>query len=198
MAKKNYTEEQKAEILKRAAETSIANAAKEFAVSAVTISRWKAADKTTAVKIETKKKTRAAGRKAKEKVETAAAEKKTRRAAKKADAAETAEVVKEVVEEKKEEVKAAAEEKAEETKKKTRAAGRKAKETVEKPVKKAAAKAKAAKMEIIVQSPFGHEISAEDIAAKFPKGTEKVYIRVDQNKLYWVGTDGTTGDVDIW
>ena len=184
MAKKNYTEEQKAEILKRAAETSIANAAKEFAVSAVTISRWKAADKTTAVKIETKKKTRAAGRKAKEKVETAAAEKKTRRAAKKADAAETAEVVKEVVEEKKEEIKAAAEEKA--------------KETVEKPVKKAAAKAKAAKMEIIVQSPFGHEISAEDIAAKFPKGTEKVYIRVDQNKLYWVGTDGTTGDVDIW
>ena len=238
MAKKIYTEEQKAEILKRAAETSIANAAKEFAVSAVTISRWKAADKTTAVKIETNKKTRAAGRKvkervegvkadvaeatktaadatvaaeieikketrkrsrkAKEKVETAAAEKKTRWAAKKADAAETAEVVKEVVEEKKEEVKAAAEEKAEETKKKTRAAGRKAKETVEKPVKKAAAKAKAAKMEIIVQSPFGHEISAEDIAAKFPKGTEKVYIRVDQNKLYWVGTDGTTGDVDIW
>ena len=77
MAKKNYTEEQKAEILKRAAETSIVNAAKEFNVSAVTISRWKAADKATAVTIETKKKTRATGRKAKEKVETAAAEKKT-------------------------------------------------------------------------------------------------------------------------
>ena len=87
---------------------------------------------------------------------------------------------------------------AEETKKKTRAAGRKAKETVEKPVKKTAAKAKTAKMEIIVQSPVGAEINTVDLAAKLPEGTEKVYIRVDQNKLYWVGKDGETGDVDIW
>ena len=136
MAKKNYTEEQKAEILKRAAETSIANAAKEFNVSAVTISRWKAADKVTAVEIEAKKK--------------------------------------------------------------TRAAGRKAKETIEKPVKKTAAKAKTVQMELIVQSPAGAEINTVDLAAKLPKGAEKVYIRVDQNKLYWVGKDGATGDVDIW
>ena len=37
-----------------------------------------------------------------------------------------------------------------------------------------------------------------DLAAKLPEGTEKVYIRVDQNKLYWVGKDGATGNVDIW
>ena len=56
----------------------------------------------------------------------------------------------------------------------------------------------AAKMKIIVQSPVGEEINMTDLAAKLPEGTEKVYIRVDQNKLYWVGKNGETGDVDIW
>ena len=56
----------------------------------------------------------------------------------------------------------------------------------------------APKMKIIVQSPVGEEINMTDLAAKLPEGTEKVYIRVDQNKLYWVGKNGETGDVDIW
>ena len=41
MARKNYTEEQKAEILKKAEETSISAAAKEYGVDRKMISSWK-------------------------------------------------------------------------------------------------------------------------------------------------------------
>lgn len=71
----------------------------------------------------------------------------------------------------------------------------------EKPVKaaakKPAAKAKAAKLEIFIQSPMGGNITPEKIAAKLPKGAKSVFVRVDQNKLWWINGE-ETGSVDIW
>jgi hypothetical protein len=64
---------------------------------------------------------------------------------------------------------------------------------VKKPATKKAAK-KAT--EVIIQSPYGGEISYAEILAKVGEA-EKVYVRVDQNKAYWVrGLE--TGDVDLW
>ena len=71
---------------------------------------------------------------------------------------------------------------------------RKTKETVKK-VETAAKKS--AKLEIIVQSPMGGNITAEEIAAKLPKGAETVFVRVDQNKLWWIKGE-ETGSVNIW
>ena len=71
---------------------------------------------------------------------------------------------------------------------------RKTKETV-KTVETAAKKS--TKLEIIVQSPMGGNITAEEIAAKLPKGAETVFVRVDQNKLWWIKGE-ETGSVDIW
>lgn len=135
--RKNWTDEQKAEILKRAKETSVLAASKEYGVAWATISAWKkkAEDAATAVDIEVKKNARKASRKAKDAVEA-----------------------------------------------------------VEKEIK---ASEKKAKLEIIVQSPMGGNITAEEIAAKLPDGAETVFIRVDQNKLWWVRGE-ETGSVDIW
>ena len=71
---------------------------------------------------------------------------------------------------------------------------RKTKETVKK-VETAAKKS--TKLEIIVQSPMGGNITAEEIASKLPKGAETVFVRVDQNKLWWIKGE-ETGSVDIW
>ena len=87
-----------------------------------------------------------------------------------------------------------------EEKKPVAKASRKAKETVkaaETKVEQTASKAKAAKLEIIVQSPMGGNITAEEIAAKIPAGAESVFVRVDQNKL-WCIKGEETGSVDIW
>ena len=51
--------------------------------------------------------------------------------------------------------------------------------------------------EIIVQSPMGGNITAEEIAAKIPAGADSVFVRVDQNKLWWIKGE-ETGSVDIW
>ena len=74
-------------------------------------------------------------------------------------------------------------------------AARKTKKTVKKA--EVAAKKPASKLEIIVQSPMGGNITAEEIAAKLPKGAETVFVRVDQNKLWWIKGE-ETGSVDIW
>lgn len=68
----------------------------------------------------------------------------------------------------------------------------------EAPAKKPAAKKPAAKkaVEVIVQSPLGGEISFAEILAKVGQA-DKVYVRVDQNKAYWVRGE-ETGDVDLW
>ena len=62
-------------------------------------------------------------------------------------------------------------------------------------MKKSPAK-KAAEPQVIIQSPLGGEITPFAVLAKV--GTvDKVYIRVDLNKAFWVkGTE--TGSVDLW
>ena len=66
-----------------------------------------------------------------------------------------------------------------------------------KPVK-AAKPAKTPKLEIYVQSPYGGNITPEQIAAKMPEGTESCFVRVDQNLIWWVRPNGETGAVEIW
>ena len=82
-----------------------------------------------------------------------------------------------------------------EVKKTAAKTARKTKETVKKV--ESAAKKPAGKLEIIVQSPMGGNITAEEIAAKLPKGAETVFVRVDQNRLWWIKGE-ETGSVDIW
>ncbi|MBQ9662507.1 MAG: hypothetical protein IJV40_05085 [Oscillospiraceae bacterium] len=74
---------------------------------------------------------------------------------------------------------------------------------VKAPEKKAAAKKPAAKKpaakkaaDVIIQSPLGGEITPEAILAKVG-AVDKVYVRVDENKAYWV-RGGETGSVDLW
>ena len=129
------------------------------------------ADVVAAEEIEVKKTVRKGGRKAKEKIEEAAA------------------VLKEEVGDQ-----AAATEI--EVKKTARKAGRKAKEAADKIVGEV--KEAVAGPNIIIQSPMGGYITAEDIVKKIPKDAADVYVRVDENKLYYVLKSGETGDVDIW
>ena len=68
---------------------------------------------------------------------------------------------------------------------------------IEKGVKKPVNKAKAAKLEIIIQSPMGGNITPEEIAAKLPARAKTVFVRIDQNKLWWINGE-ETGSVDIW
>ena len=72
-------------------------------------------------------------------------------------------------------------------------------EAVEKKVveKKPAAKKPAAKAaEVIIQSPLGGEITSAEILAR-TGNVDKVYVRVDENKAYWVRGE-ETGSVDLW
>ena len=76
-----------------------------------------------------------------------------------------------------------------------------AEEKAEKSAKKPRAKKQAALVEkkpaqIIIQSPLGGEITPEDILTK-AGNAEKIYVRVDQNKLYIVNGDETSS-VDLW
>ncbi len=49
---------------------------------------------------------------------------------------------------------------------------------------------------VILQSPFGGEITAEEILSKVGEA-DKIYVRIDQNKAYWVKGE-ETGDADLW
>jgi len=66
------------------------------------------------------------------------------------------------------------------------------------PAKKPAARRTSAKksVEVVIQSPLGGEITAAEILAKVGQA-DKVYVRVDQNKAYWVRGE-ETGSVDLW
>ena len=130
------------------------------------------ADKLAAEEIEAKKTVRKAARTVKEVKEEAAAQ------------------VKEVVADK-----LAAEEI--EAKKTVRKAARKAKEVAEPIVEDAKRAARRASLSIIIQSPMGGAVSTDEIAKKVPKGTDAVYVRVDENMLYWV-KGKETGSVNIW
>jgi hypothetical protein len=62
--------------------------------------------------------------------------------------------------------------------------------------KKPAAKKAAPKNEVIIQSPMGGEITPAEIQAKVGP-VDQVYVRVDENKLYWV-KGKESGSVEIW
>ena len=66
------------------------------------------------------------------------------------------------------------------------------------PAKKAAAPAKKVvkQPEVIIQSPLGGIITPEEILKKVGK-VDQVYVRVDENKAYWVKGD-KNGAVDLW
>ena len=50
--------------------------------------------------------------------------------------------------------------------------------------------------EVIIQSPMGGEITGDEILARIGD-VDKVYVRVDENKAYWVKGE-ETGDIDLW
>ena len=62
--------------------------------------------------------------------------------------------------------------------------------------KKTAHAAAEKKPEIVIQSPLGGSITPEEILAKTGP-VDLVYIRVDENKAYWVKGE-ETGSVDLW
>jgi len=63
--------------------------------------------------------------------------------------------------------------------------------------KKAPAEKKAAKKAaVIIQSPLGGEITPEAVLKKVG-AVDTVYVRVDQNKAYWVRGE-EYGSVDLW
>jgi len=64
--------------------------------------------------------------------------------------------------------------------------------------KKLVKKVSTPKLEIYIQSPYGGNITPEEVAAKMPEGTEACFVRVDQNKIWWVKGNGETGFVWIW
>ena len=56
--------------------------------------------------------------------------------------------------------------------------------------------ATARKPEIIIQSPYGGEISAEEVAQRVGD-VDAAYVRVDHNMIYWVKGD-EKGELTIW
>ena len=50
---------------------------------------------------------------------------------------------------------------------------------------------------VFIQSPLGGEITSAEILAKVGSDVDRVYVRVDQNKAYWVKGE-ETGSVDLW
>ena len=211
MAEKK-TEAQKAEILKYAEDTTIASAARQYGVGVATINRWKAEakakaavkktgakaksakakvtkkadevkaevkadvaeikDDVAAEKIEVKKNTRAAGRKVKEAAEKVEAAAQDPKEAAQIEAGKKKAKVTRKIAEKKAEVKEAREDKA--------------------------AKRAASKMNLVFQSAMGGAITPEEIVAKLPKEATDAYVKIAENKIYWVGKKGEMGSVEIW
>ena len=197
MARKNYTEEQKAAVLARAKEIGISAAAREAGISVANVSKWNKAAKTA----EAQELYDKAADEATEAVADAIAEADLKMAEAEDAAqaivdqakAESKAAVKEAIDDKKTAVKI-------ETKKKTAARTRKraekqekVKAAVEKPVKKI----RAAKMELVFESQGGRQIKPEEIATLVPKGCDAAYIKLEENKIYWV-KGSETGAVDIW
>lgn len=175
----------------------IAEKVRKEAVSGV---RASVEDQTVAAQIEVKKNTRKAARKAKEAIEGAASAVKkavTDQAAAtgievKKNTRKTVQKLKKAAEKAASTVRDAVDDKAAateiEVKKKARKAGRKAKEASD-----------AVKfVNIVIQSPMGGTITPAEILKKVPKDTKDVYVRVDDNKLYYVLKNGEIGSVDIW
>ena len=84
-----------------------------------------------------------------------------------------------------------------EVKKTAKKAVRKVEAAVEPVVEETRKAVRRAKLDIIIQSPMGGAISTDEIAKKVPEGTDSVYVKVDENMLYWV-KGKETGAVNIW
>ena len=65
-----------------------------------------------------------------------------------------------------------------------------------KPTKRGSAKKAEAAVKVVIQSPMGGSITPEEIIKKTGL-VDTVYIRVDENKAYWVRGE-ETGSVDLW
>ncbi len=66
------------------------------------------------------------------------------------------------------------------------------------PEKKLVKKVSTPSTEIYIQSPYGGNITPEEIIAKLPEDADACYVRVDQNLIWWVSWDGKNGVVEIW
>ena len=140
------------------------------------------------------KKLQEAEKKAEEAV--AAVEKKAEAAV--SEAVETAKKVEEKTKATKAKAKAT-KEKARTTRAKAKTAAAKADKQVKKTTKAAAAAVKKAlpkATNVVIQSPMGGEITPDAILAKVGD-VDSVYVRVDENKAYWV-KGNETGSVDLW
>jgi len=176
MARMYFTDEQKAEILKKAEETSIIAVSKEFGVSRVSINRWK--------------KELAAGKEPEGQKEAAVepdAEKKPRGGKKGTPKTAATGKTKATVEKKPRAGKKAAQKKA---------LVAEAEKVVQATAEQVAAKEKKTGGLVIIQSAFGNEITPEDIRARVGE-VDAVYVRVDQNRAYWVKGE-ETGSVELW
>jgi polyphosphate kinase len=69
-------------------------------------------------------------------------------------------------------------------------------EAPKRPEKPKAEKPAAKPARLVIQSPFGKEITPEEVLEKVGE-VDTVYIRVDQNKAYWV-RGKEYGSVDLW
>ena len=65
-----------------------------------------------------------------------------------------------------------------------------------KPAKRDSGKKTEAAPHVVIQSPMGGSITPEEIIKKTGP-VDAVYVRVDENKAYWVRGD-ETGSVDLW
>ncbi len=84
-----------------------------------------------------------------------------------------------------------------EVKKTVRNAVRNVKEAVEPVVEETQRMARRASLQIVIQSPMGGAITTDEIAEKIPEDAEAVYVKVEENMLYWV-RGKETGGVNIW
>ena len=192
MARKNYTDAQKAKILQYAEENSITAASEKYGVDRKTIRGWKVSADVTAERIEAKKKTRGAAWKAKE-AATSTAEKVATDVKVAVDEAKLADQM------------AAGKAKAKRTRKaeekattKEQKAAEKQRTAETKAANKRSVKRQTVKMNMVFQSQTGSAITPEQIALKLPKETTDVYVKIEENKAYYVLKDGSTGSVDLW
>ena len=157
----------KAAVLARAEEAGVRKAAAEFGVTWQTVNKWK-------------KDAEKAAAAALEKV-MALMQSRTNPETLMPTPGELDKMFEETFKEKMEEMDAAAEIEASAAEEKTE------EKTEEKPAPPA----------IIIQSPMGGNITPEEIQSRIPPEANTVYVRVDENKLYWVN-ETESGHTDIW
>ena len=71
------------------------------------------------------------------------------------------------------------------------------KQKAEKPIRKGGRKAKKTIPQILIESKLGGQISTSEIMSRIPAGVDKVFIKPEENKAYWIKGD-ETGDVELW